>query len=219
MGVSYSKIGNLTASQTKRVFKSIEEFGEKAEFATKEAIKDTLEEFKTDLKQFIQHDVYDSYNPTWYKDKRTYSLINDTTLETYIYKNTKNAIGGGIRFNDDYYNAHSERDLFQHGNDVRFLPMTSFLQIMNDSSKLSNKNPYHFPTDIDRGSFWDEFLKYMDENYDEVFQKAFKKHMGIKPSATFSGETSKGMNLSSSTSHLESVNTGKLNFERETKWY
>ena len=222
MAISYTKIGGLTASKTRRVFKTFEEFEAEMEGITKEATQRTLDTLKEYLRTVIQKNVYDSYNPTWYKDKRTYSLINDATLEAYIYKNVKNQIGGGVRFNSDYYDSHSDRDLFQHGNDIRFLPMGSFLQIMNNSPKSLHDNPYHFPTDIDRGNFWDEFLDYVDKNYRRIFETHFNTlklvggygvGRGSRVKAVAKSPTSNNsMNLSSSTSHLGSVGTHNVNY-------
>ena len=206
-----------------RVYHSLQEFEADAENATKEALKDTLAKAKKVLRELIEEDIYQGYNPTWYKDKRSYSLLDDSTIEDYIYKNTKNAIGGGIRFNKDYYDSTRDKTLFRHGNDWQFLPFNSFLEIMNDSSKLS-PNPYHFPI-IDRMAFYDSFLLYLDLTFERDFKDNFDKYMasgGSKPkpkAIPSSFNYNNSMNLSSSTSQYRSIDSGRTNFEREVKKY
>ena len=195
------------AQKPKRIYHSVKEFEVDAEKATKVAMDRTLESFKEELKRFIESEVYNAYQPKWYK--RTNSLLQDSTLETYIYKNVAKGIGGGIRFNPEYYNSHSERDReFHHGNEIRLLEFGSYLEIMNDSSKLNPNNPYNFPV-VERGHFYDDFIKYIDANFNDVFQGYFNAAMGVKPNLM--GYSSKKkqstMNLSSSTSHLASIGT------------
>ena len=192
-----------------RIYHNLIEFNQDTERSTKLALERTLYKFKDDLYEFIKSDVYNAYSPKWYE--RTNSLQDKSTIETYIYKNISNAIGGGIKFNSSYYNEHSDRNLFQHGNEIQFLPVNSFLAIINDWTLQGNNNPYHFPI-IERRSFWDDFLRYVNTNFNDVFAEEFRKAMGIRVSATNKnvGNISNGMNLSSSTSHLKSIDTRNL---------
>lgn len=198
------------SQKPKRIYHNIKEFELDAEKATKIAMDRTLEKFKEELKRFIQSMVYNVYQPKWYK--RTNSLLQDSTLETYIYKNASKSIGGGIRFNPEYYNNHSERDReFHHGNEIRFLEFGSYLEILNDSSKINPNNPYHFPV-VQRGHFYDDFLRYVDANFDETFENYFRAAMGIKPNLKGYSNKNKAFNknLSSSTSNIPSLSTGTL---------
>lgn len=192
------------AQKQARIFHSLREFEDTAEKATKVALNSTLEHLKRDLKEFIKDSIYNAYNPTWYE--RTNSLLQDSTLEVYIYKNTSNKVGGGIRFNPSYYNSHSGEN-FQHSNEIRMLPFGSFLEIMNDSSLINPNNPYHFPV-IERGAFYDNFQKYTNEVYDDLFSYYFNLAMGAKPNLRgIIRKSSQGMNLSSSTRHISSIGT------------
>lgn len=197
-------------SLPKRIYPSLKEFEADAEKATKVAMDRTLHYFKDELKRFTKACVYDVYTPKWYE--RTNTLLDDSTLEYYIYKNVSNKIGGGIRFNPSYYNEHSERSKFQHGNDIRFLPFGSYLEIMNDFTKVNPNNPYHFPI-IPRKPFYDIFKKFVEENFDEVFEGYFRAAMGVKPKVISNGQNVKKytpMNLSSSTSHIPSLDSSSM---------
>ena len=162
-----------------RVFHNMAEFEAETEMITKNAMKSTVEYFKKMLSEFAQEDIYNNaYKATWYV--RTNWLKADDAIEAYIYKNTKNAWGGGIRFNKSFYDSIN-RNLFQHGNADNYLPMNSYLEIMNDSSKL-HENPWHFPTsnEIDRGAFYDDFLKEINDSeygFTPVFQAFFEARM------------------------------------------
>jgi hypothetical protein len=155
-----------------RVFHNMAEFEAETEMITKNAMKSTVEYFKKMLSEFAQKDIYNNaYKATWYV--RSNWLKAEDAIEAYIYKNTKNAWGGGVRFNKSAYDS-IERRPFQHGNADSYLPMNSYLEIMNDSSKL-HENPWHFPThtEIDRGSFYDEFLDKVKEIGIDTIFKAF----------------------------------------------
>jgi hypothetical protein len=198
------------AGLPKRVYHNLKEFEADAEKATKIAMDRTLQYFKDELKRFVKACVYDVYTPKWYE--RTNTLLEDSTLEYYIYKNVKNKIGGGIRFNPSYYNEHSERDKFQHGNDIKFLPFQSYLEIMNDFTKVNPNNPYNFPI-VPRRPFYDIFKKFIEENFDEVFESYFNAAMGVKPKITAKGHNFKKytpMNLSESTSQYKSIGTHNI---------
>lgn len=198
------------AQLPRRIFHSVEEFHGLLESVMKEIIQQVADELKTKLRdEYITTYIYKAYNPKFYE--RTYSLLDENTIEVYTYKNVSDKIGVGIRFNDEYYSAHSDRDKFQHGNDIRYLPMGSFLEIMNNSSKLHD-NPYHFPTDINRYNFYDDFVHDAKEYFntrvkDLVNARLLTSGRGNRPSATTRNPSNSGMNLSSSTSHLQSVGT------------
>ena len=158
-----------------RVYHNMQEFEAAVEMATKNAMKSTVNFLKKKLFEMANKDIYDNaYKATWYV--RSNWLKAEDAIEAYIYKNTKNAWGGGVRFNKNAYD-NVERNPFQHGNPDRYLPMNSYLEIMNDSSKL-HENPWHFPThsEIDRGHFYDEFLEKVNDpeiGFDALFKAFF----------------------------------------------
>lgn len=159
-------------SLSSRVFHTLAEFEEDAEQTTKAALTYTLDYFKDKFEEIVKADIYNNaYKAQWYD--RTNWLEDENAIEIYIYKNVKNAIGGGVRFNREAYDKRTEG--FQHGNPVHYLPMNSYLAIMNDSSLLpkGNKNVFHFPTnsEIDRGHFYDEFLDLVDAKFDTKFSE------------------------------------------------
>lgn len=162
-----------------RTFSTLAEFEDAAESATKEALINTLNHFKHKLRELATKHIYkNAYKAIWYK--RTKWLEEDDSVEAYIYKNVKNKIGGGVRFNREAYDDFNEP--FQHGNPVRYLPMNSYLEIMNNSSLLpsGDKNIFNFPTgnEIDRGHFYNDFLKLLDdpkEGYMAKFNENWKR--------------------------------------------
>lgn len=198
-----------------RVFQSFAEFEDAAENATKIALNWTLNYFKNRLREYAKTYIYNNaYKVKWYS--RTNWLKEKDAIESYIYKNTKNAIGGGLRFNREVYDNFSEP--FQHGNPVHYLPMNSYLEIMNNSSLLpkSEKNIFHFPTgdEIDRGSFYSDFLNLLDKEWESVFDEKWNDALsyiktGRIPLHTSSSDktSSVGSSYSSSTSHIKSIGT------------
>lgn len=159
-------------SLSSRIFHTLAEFEEEAEQTTKSALIYTLDYFKDKFEDIIEADIYNNaYKATWYN--RTNWMKDENALEVYIYKNIKNSIGGGVRFNKQTYEKYgNNRSLFQHGNPYKYLEMNSYLAIMNDSDKL-HANPYNFPThaEINRGHFYDEFLDLVDAKFDVKFSE------------------------------------------------
>ena len=160
-------------SLSSRVFHTLAEIEEEASKTTKTALLYTLTYFEKKFKEIATKHIYDNaYKAKWYE--RTNWLNNDDAIEAYVYKNTKNAIGGGVRFNRQAYDDFNEP--FQHGNPTKYLPMNSYLAIMNDSSLLK-KNPYGFPTsvEINRVHFYDEFLNLVDREFDTKFSEMWER--------------------------------------------
>jgi len=203
-----------------KVFHSVAEFEAEAENAAKNAMQSTINYFKKMLWQFAQDAIYlNAYTRKWYV--RTNWLKDENAIETYMYKNMKNTWGGGVRFNKSAYDSIN-RDTFQHGNTADYLEMGSYLEIMNDSSKLHD-NPWHFPTKrkIDRGHFYDDFLKELDDPqygfipvYEAFFDAYMKQQTTNKPiipriPKRNSNISSTGA-LSSSTRQYQSLDTSRM---------
>ena len=200
------RLGKLS----KRVFyANIREFEKDAELRSKSALKSTLRYFQDMYREIARKHIYRMYTRKWYD--RTYWIRDeDDAIEIYIYKNTKDAISGGVRFNREAYERNNEP--FQHGNPTRHLPLESYLAIMNDSEKL-HENPYHFPTskEIDRGHFYDEFLDLVDEKFSEVYDFYWENYgTGRKYGVTYAKSSPAGA-TSSSTSQYKSIDSGNLN--------
>lgn len=198
-----------------RVFQSFAEFEDAAESATKKALIWTLNHFKRELKNLATDHIYNNaYKPKWYN--RTHWLNDNDAIEAYIYKNVKNVIGGGVRFNREAYDSFSEP--FQHGSPIKYLPMNSYLEIMNDSSLLP-KNPYHFPTgeDIDRGHFYNEFLNLVDEEFDKVFEEKWQDALSYVKTGRIPLHT-KNSNTNNSSTGVSSLNTGTLSGKTSNAW-
>ena len=202
-------------------FSSIKEFEVFAEQACKIAMKNTLQHFKKILFKYAENSVYNAYQPKWYT--RTNWLKDDKAIETYIYKNTKDAIGGGVRFSKPTYDSYGDdREPFQHGNPYEYLEMGSYLEIMN--GKTQEWNPFNFPV-VKREPFYNKFLDILDSSkygFDAVYQIYFANALStlktgkmkiskppMPPDLDSSVPTSSG-SLSSSTSQYSSYTTGNL---------
>ena len=183
----------MAANLTKATFHNLKEVDEALIQANRIAMRNTLEKLRKDLYDFIASDVYSSVNTRYDEESlgdlstvkwsgRTYSLLDPRTVETYIYNAFGKGVGGGIRFNDQPYYERSNLKSFVHGNiytgEVAF---TSFLEIMNDPSKLHD-NPYHFPTgrELKRRSFIDDFLRYANANFEEIYAEFLRVALGGK---------------------------------------
>lgn len=189
----------------RRVFHNLQEIQQEGIEATRWALDKTLESMKKRLQKLIESHIYqNAYKRKWYD--RTDYLLQDDAIELYTYKNTANEVGCGIRFNKQLYDS-IPREPFQHGNPDRYLEFGSYLAIMNDSSKL-HENPYHFPTGdvLERGHFYTEFEEWANKNYAEIFKsKMYIRTHGGGASSERNASGSKS--LSSSTSHIPSLNT------------
>lgn len=165
------------------VFHSLKEVDESLLKANRIAMKNTLEKLKEDLYDFIENDVYGTVSERYNQEEnlgnlktvkwsgRTYSLLDPRTVETYIYNAFGKGVGGGIRFNDQAYYQNSNIHNFVHGNEVwGELAFTSYLEVMNDSSKLK-PNRWHFPTgrELHRRSFMEDFLRYANANFEDIY--------------------------------------------------
>ena len=216
----------LNLKQTKfgkpsKVYGSIAEVDAEFRYIAKVAMQRTLDHFAEVLLEFINSNVYGAYHPKFYN--RTYSLKH--SIKTYMYNSFGKGIGGGIKFDDTYYYAHTDLENFQHGNpEYGFVEFNSFLEIMNDSSKLK-RNIFHFPI-IQREPFLDGFKHYVKANFNDVYKNAFNDILGRKynqisetiyyylikatrPKATAKTNVS-NKGLSSSTSNIPSLNTGTI---------
>lgn len=201
-----------------RTFSTLAEFEDAAESATKKAMIWTLNYFKHKLSDLAESHIYNNaYKCKWYH--RTNWLKEKDAIEGYIYKNTKNAIGGGVRFKREVYDSFNEP--FQHGNPTKYLPMNSYLEIMNNSSLLpsGDKNPFHFPTgsEIDRGHFYDEFLALVDKEFDSVFEEKWQDALSYMKTGRIPLHTNSS-NTNNSSTGVPSLNTGTLGGRTSNAW-
>ena len=194
-------------------FTNLKDIEADIEIRTKRALNNVLYSFKKELREMaISHIYNNAYQKKWYH--RTHWLNEDDAIEQYIYKNTKDAYGGGLRFNRSAYDSFTEP--FQHGNPVHYLSMDSYLEIMNNSSLLpsGDKNVYHFPTnaEIDRGHFYNEFLDLVDREFNIRFERAFEEATAGKPSIRgYSNNKSSSIGAtSSSTRQYQSLNSRNI---------
>lgn len=213
-------------------FKSLDDVSKQILSVMRIAYQKTLNEMIFKLREFIADDVYNNAYTTStmsnknssnykYESKwggRTGSLLDERSVEGYIYNAFGKGIAGGIRFNDQpYYEKMNLRE-YIHGNSYfGQLAFQSYLEVLNNNRLLTD-NPFGFPTfrDFHRDSFWFDFTKWAEEN----FEKIFSKHLGRLASGDNRAIASSmkvdidnlpnSMNLSSSTSNVGSLNTGTI---------
>ena len=147
----------------------------------REAIQNTLDRMLDKLDEFIDDDIYDAYYPSFY-DRTDYLKDNCREIFEINFWNDFGSIGGVLEVNNNayFYTAPYE---FVHGSgywrtgDVYSrLDLPSYLEIMNDPS-LIHTNPFHFPSgsQLGRGRFWDDFLKWSKDNFNEIFEEELYK--------------------------------------------
>lgn len=145
------------------------------------ALDATLDDFLEELGHIIEEDVYQSYEPQWYQ--RTDTLLNnyENMFEKYSWGYFNKGVGKGIREKD--YSLPVDPPFFIHGsgsfggNIYSALDTPSYLEILNDPSCIDNENPFHFPTHLPRGSFWDDFVEWANDNFYNIFQKNFNNNV------------------------------------------
>lgn len=144
------------------------------------AMQNTLDKMLDKLGDFIRDDVY-TYQPDWYD--RTYYLEDNyrDIFETYFWNDFGKRLGGAIRVIKTSFPVYPTE--FIHGSgywitgDVySVLTLNSYLEIMNNPDVISSNNPFNFPTNdtMNKGQFWDDFLKWADKNFIRIFEEEFE---------------------------------------------
>lgn len=144
-------------------------------FMTKavKAFENTLKVLMKELDNYIQEDVY-TYNATWTngydgEDGRTYGFLN-----TWI--NTPVVINGSTISSTIMQDGKSLiHDTWQHGNPWSDLSAESLAEIINKGLRASH---FNFPA-IESRPYWDDFLKYVNENYENILKQELVK-LGVK---------------------------------------
>lgn len=155
------------------------------------AMEDTKENLLEELGHIIEEDVY-SYKPANIETRkmRTKWLLRfyRQLFEVKIY----NAFGQGLGMSikpdlGEEVPAYPQK--FQHGsmrnkNEVKstILNMKSYLEMLNDPNFIAKagNNPFHFPYQVDREPFWDDFVKWCDEHFAEIFQKNLSNYVELR---------------------------------------
>lgn len=186
---------------------------------TRAAYELTLSKMVNKLYEFIQEDVYNAYSPKWYQ--RTYTLLDERTVETYVYNNFGKGVAGGIRFNAEPYYENMNLENYIHGNTYfGQLAFQSYLEVITNPMKLP-QNPYGFPSfkELHRDSFWYEFTKWAEQNFENLYATSYARVTGYKldVKASANSPSSKGMNLSSSTSDIQSLHSNTLGIDGADK--
>ena len=165
-------------------FRSTVEVEKGLQKVAKIALDKTVEEFYNKLGDFIQQDIYDVYTPKWYQRTNTLSNHYRDMFERYDWNYFGKGVGAGLRINDSY-ELNTNPTAFVHGSGnprsgaiYTALETPSYLEILNDPSIIDNNNPFHFPNNnpnliISRGSFWDDFVEWCEDNFYTIFQNNF----------------------------------------------
>ena len=214
-------------------FESFAEIDNYLKSVMREAYQETLNMMVEKLRKIIKEDVYTTpyttktmkyRNNANYKFEqkwggRTQTLLDKESIETYIYNAFGKGIAGGIRFNDKPYYQNMNLKKFVHGNEYwGELAFSSYLEMLNNPRVLHD-NPYGFPTfrDIHRDSFWYDFVKWANENFERIFTLNVNKLIGSKTVASsyifdesenITNNSQHSMNLSNSTRRIRSLDTG-----------
>ena len=206
--MKYSKL-----AKNGRIFHNLQEVDETLINANRIALQNTLEELKKTLRNFIRQDVYNNVHTTSnvhareifgehykYHSKwggRTNSLLDDRSIETYVYNAFGKGVGGGIKFNDVAYDEVTDLKNFIHGNKYfGELAFTSYLEMLNNSRTMLVENPYHFPTgaELYRRPFWADFRTWVNFNYKTIFEEKLRLALGGKVKIGKGGNNQSTMN-------------------------
>lgn len=155
-------------------FNNLQEIKKYLNKQTEQALKNTLEIMKNQLKEFVKEDVYDAYSPKFYE--RTEWLLQNGVIDYYVGRGI-NGSYGGVRINTNK-NYPIELEKFQHGNVYtgEFYP-ENFIAMLNGQIADAVWNPFHFPV-LNRVSFLEEFEEYFNQNYEKIFKEECEK-LGI----------------------------------------
>lgn len=233
--------GNIRNVNRLNSFSSLKELDATITANMRIAYQKTLDRMAKKLHEFIADDVYNNaYTTSTMNDKnnndyiyeskwggRTGSLLDERSIETYVYNAFGKGIAGGIRFNDQPYYENMDLQHFIHGNKYwGQLAFSSYLEMLNNPMLLP-ENPYGFPTfnDFHRDSFWYDFVKWADDNFDKIF-KFYMARLGSGDNRAIASSMnvdidnlSNSMNLSRSTSNVQSLNTGTLSETVDTAFH
>ncbi len=182
-----------------RIFHSLQEVDETLIEANRIALQNTLNELKNKLREFIEEDVYNNVHTSSnfhardifgenykYQSKwggRTNSLLDDRSIETYVYNAFGKGVGGGVRLNSVAYDEKTNLENFVHGNKYfGELAFSSYIEMLNNSREMLVDNPYHFPTgsELYRSPFWSDFRNWVNFNYSKIFSNYLRMATGGK---------------------------------------
>ena len=147
------------------------------------AMQNTLDRMLDKLEEFIDDDIYNAYYPSFY-DRTDYLKDNCREIFEINFWNDFGSIGGVLEVNNNAY-FYTDPYSFVHGSgnwrtgDVYSrLDLASYLEIMNDPS-LIHDNPFHFPTgrQLGRGRFWDDFMRWANDNFNKIFEEELRSIM------------------------------------------
>ena len=190
-------------------FNNLQEIKKYLNKQTEQALKNTLEIMRNKLKEFVKEDVYNAYNPKFYK--RTEWLLSNGVIDYYI-GNSFNGSYGGVRINTNK-KYPVELEEFQHGNiyEGEFYP-ENFIAMLNGQTSVAIQNPFHFPV-INRVSFLEEFEEWMNQNYSKIFEEECEK-LGINLKTTT--KTTNNSPYKSKTPYFDPFGRSKANVYSST---
>lgn len=154
------------------------------------AMEDTANACLDELGHIIEDDVY-SNRPSNAQTRRmrTKWLLRfyRDIFEVKIY----NAFGKGLAMSISPELGEpvpSAPIKFQHGSaygNVEYSTiynMKSYLEMLNDPSFIAKagNNPFHFPWQVDREPFWDDFVKWCNENFTRIFGEKLSQYAEVR---------------------------------------
>lgn len=140
---------------------------------TRIALRNTYERLLNELMDIIDEKVYGRHDPKFYD--RSYSLKQRENWDTGKISKYNNEIKIKFSFLGDTYEYEDE--FFRHSNIYghRINP-TTLLNIIDKgwSSSKYSEPPFNFPK-LEGTEFWEEFKKYVDEHWENMFKEEFNK--------------------------------------------
>ena len=158
----------------------------------RQAMEDTVADCLDELGHIISEDVY-SNKPSNSETKkmRTKWLLSKKRYREIFDAKIYNAFGQGLAMSikpDLGEEVPSNPIKFQHGSaygNVEYSTiynMKSYLEMLNDPNFIAKAgdNPFHFPWQVDREPFWDDFKKWCDENFTRIFGENLSKYAEVR---------------------------------------
>lgn len=153
----------------RRIFKDRAGFSNAMGEATLKAMQDSLHEAYDKLIDFINDDVYGVPESDWYE--RTHDM-----LKAFYVQEPKRSGGLGIQINGAIKYRESKishnKALFQHANRDENLNADVFFGILNGDVKQGTMFP-----EVAREEFFNDWLEWLDEHYEEIYQKNLEKYV------------------------------------------
>lgn len=134
-----------------------------------DAVRETTNELLEKLKDYIEEDVYNVYEPLWYE--RTRGMIDCWEITEPEFINGE--IVSTIQYNDELFHRTSwSENSWQHNDNI---DIDGLIGVITTDYEVGDINGFPSNETIGRGNFWADFTQYVKDNKDEILRKNLAK--------------------------------------------